>query len=675
MYVKQSCIDGAGGGLFSGRTLAEDEYLETYKGIHVKAATMRAPGYVRGYIMRVGPKYVDARDITGQLRLANGTIASVNAFTHADWGQLASVGIEWIGESNLSRFVNEAEEDHNVIFRRGKLYTLREIPPNTELVVSAYGGDFWRGDDGDGTSVSDASSSVQGDDTSAASTALIALSSGTAGVSIERPTKKVRQADLCDAALLTRELERAWIWYGQCKAMPVATTEGEVEAWADRHLRSDVTDELLSGTAIVLGAGSASLPPRLTWAASASEDMPTDRREYAEIDGMLDLLARAGGSDQLELHTPSRAERPTVAALRAMLREGVHPAIEQPMPLITELPPFRRTDAQSVRLRSAILSLLGGEEAMLPRAWLEEDNGTVLGMLNEPMRRSVLFVLAMHSRCNLEVHVDALGTGVKELLRTQARPALGRPPGSELRATGCLCARSRHVPPAPRDQARAGLASDGSEPRGARELPTRGVRTPTARSDPTVRWRRRARPTVGRADDHRTHGHPPRGQSDTRPVDRRELQLPVVRRAAHAPQRDPIIASQRYARRRLVSQTAGGARVHRAGAEDARAPRSAAASRDATERARRAFLVLALHRAVGQRRIAAVFRSVLRRDVREPRRWRPCVRSVRPPCDVRQQRVPALQTRAAPRMASGGRWWDPTIWTQALSPRHGSTTA
>ena len=36
-----------------------------------------------------------------------------------------------------------------------------------------------------------------------------------------------------------------------------------------------------------------------------------------------------------------------------MLREGVHPAIEQPMPLITELPSFRRTDAQSARLRSA----------------------------------------------------------------------------------------------------------------------------------------------------------------------------------------------------------------------------------------------------------------------------------------------------------------------------------
>lgn len=429
MYVRQSRIDGAGGGLFSGRALAADEYLSTYKGVHVKAAAMRAPGYPRGYILRVGPKYVDGRDLeSGRLRLADGTVVDVGAFTHADWGRLGSVGIEWVGSADLSRFVNEAVQDHNVIFRGGKLYTLREIPPDTELVVYAYGGDFWKGDGAtaDGTG----SGSVQGEesDASAASTALVALSAR-GGAPIERPTKKACRADLRDAALLTRELERAWIWYGQCEPLPVATTEGEAEAWADRHLRSDVTDELLSGTAIVLAASSASLPPRLTWAASASEDMPADRREYAEIDGMLDLLARAGGSDQLELQTPSRAEKPTVAALRAMLREGVHPAIEQPMPLITELPSFGRTDAQSARLRSAILSLLGGEEAMLPRAWLEEENGTVLGMLNEPMRRSVLFVLAMHSRCNLEVHVDALGTGVKELLRTQARPTLGRPPG------------------------------------------------------------------------------------------------------------------------------------------------------------------------------------------------------------------------------------------------------
>ena len=106
--------------------------------------------------------------------------------------------------------------------------------------------------------------------------------------------------------------------------------------------------------------------------------------------------------------------------------------------------------------------------------------------------------------------------------------------------------------------------------------------------------------------------------------------------------------------------------MHRAGAEDARTPRSAAARRDAADGARRAFIVFALQRAIGPWTVA-IFRSVLRRDVREPRRWRPCVRPMRPPCEIGQQRVPSLQTRATTRLASGGRWRETTIWMQALT--------
>ena len=69
---------------------------------------------------------------------------------------MESYGVEWIGAANLTRFVNEAESNHNVIFRAGgKLYTLGEIPPDTELLVSRYSRDFWNGDDG-ATSVDDA---------------------------------------------------------------------------------------------------------------------------------------------------------------------------------------------------------------------------------------------------------------------------------------------------------------------------------------------------------------------------------------------------------------------------------------------------------------------------------------------------------------------------------------
>ena len=188
---------------------------------------------------------------------------------------------------------------------------------------------------------------------------------------------------------------------------------------------------------------------------------------------------------------------------------------------------------------------------MLPRAWLEEENGTVLGMLNDPTccPRCLSWPC---TRGNLDVQADALGTGVKGPRRDASPAHLAASsahshPESRRSGLSAACVHSRHVPSAPRDQARARVASDGSQPGGARELPAGGVRTPTTRSDPTVHWRRCARPATGRAADHCAHGHPPRGQPDARPVDWRQLQLPVVRRAAHAPQRDAIIASQRHA--------------------------------------------------------------------------------------------------------------------------------
>ena len=207
----------------------------------------------------------------------------------------------------------------------------------------------------------------------------------------------------------TRDLERAWIWRSALPPLRMASCVAEVEAWADRHLRSTSLEDAMNGTAIVVAANVAGLPPQLTWAAAMSEDLPADRREYAATDGLYDFLERqAGGS--LKLHTPVAAQKPTVASLRTMLREGEHPAVEQPLPLITELPAPSKTDPQSARLRAAMLALLGGQDSMLPDAWLE-DGRTVLGMLNDPARRAALFLLVMHSQCNLAVHVDALGTG------------------------------------------------------------------------------------------------------------------------------------------------------------------------------------------------------------------------------------------------------------------------
>ena len=210
-------------------------------------------------------------------------------------------------------------------------------------------------------------------------------------------------------AARTRELERAWLWHGSLPALPVVHTATAVEAWADVHLRSLKLEDALGGTAIVIGGAAKILPPPLSWSAGSSHALPADRREYAATDGLLAFLEQHAGGG-LKLHTPEASQRPTLASLRTGLRDASHPAVEMQLPLITELPADSKKDAQSKKLRAALLALLGGEETMLPRSWLR-DGKTVLSMLHDPSQRAALFLLIMHSHCNLEVHVDALGTG------------------------------------------------------------------------------------------------------------------------------------------------------------------------------------------------------------------------------------------------------------------------
>ena len=230
-------------------------------------------------------------------------------------------------------------------------------------------------------------------------------------------------------AARTRELERAWLWHGSMCALPVVHTATAVEAWADVHLRSLKLEDALRGTAIVIGAAAKILPPTLSWSAGSSDDLPADRCEYAATDGLLAFLEQQAGAG-LKLHTPEAAQRPTIASLRAGLRDAVHPAMDMQLPLITELPAAAMKDAQSKKLRTALLSLLGGEETMLPRTWVR-DGKTVLSMVHDPSECAALFLLIMHSHCNLDVHVDALGTGQSAL----PNPSALRRPG---RVCGCV---------------------------------------------------------------------------------------------------------------------------------------------------------------------------------------------------------------------------------------------
>lgn len=135
-YVKKS--DLAGGGLFASRTLPSGHPLCKYTGIEVKAADTRAPGYIQAYVMRIGPRYIDARDPDGRLVLQDGRRVSPHAFTDADWEALPSDGVRWEGAANLSRFINVTYEigKANVVYRNGWWTTTQEVVENGELLMS-----------------------------------------------------------------------------------------------------------------------------------------------------------------------------------------------------------------------------------------------------------------------------------------------------------------------------------------------------------------------------------------------------------------------------------------------------------------------------------------------------------------------------------------------------------
>lgn len=108
---------------------------------------------------------------------------------------------------------------------------------------------------------------------------------------------------LLDAAQLTTELEQAWTMYGALPQLRVATTSKEVEAWADRHLRSKMVKDILQGEAIAIAATAAILPPQLKWAADEGGDLQAERCEYAATDATFAFLEKTVGGD-LELQTP-----------------------------------------------------------------------------------------------------------------------------------------------------------------------------------------------------------------------------------------------------------------------------------------------------------------------------------------------------------------------------------
>lgn len=151
LYVAPSSLGpAAGGGLFALRPIARGEWLGPYAGVRVRKADVDAPGFVRGYVMRIGGGYVDARDPAGRLVTACGRRVDVSDFGAAEWRKFKSDGmrgVAWEGAANLLRFVNAGgpSQRNCALTRHNKkvgLRAARDIAAGEELFMN-YGPGYW----------------------------------------------------------------------------------------------------------------------------------------------------------------------------------------------------------------------------------------------------------------------------------------------------------------------------------------------------------------------------------------------------------------------------------------------------------------------------------------------------------------------------------------------------
>ena len=149
-YVAPSTLPGAGGGLFARTALCRGECIP-YVGERVTASEIRAPAFVRGYVIKTGSGFIDARDPRGQLVMDDGSAVRVAEWTDSQWrANMRRVrGVAWRGTANLARFINSGDRTHpnNCILTRscggGSAYKLkRDVQADEELLVS-YGPSFW----------------------------------------------------------------------------------------------------------------------------------------------------------------------------------------------------------------------------------------------------------------------------------------------------------------------------------------------------------------------------------------------------------------------------------------------------------------------------------------------------------------------------------------------------
>ena len=177
------------------------------------------------------------------------------------------------------------------------------------------------------------------------------------------------------------------------------------------------------------GAGGAL--PRVAWRAPSTQ-LAADRCEYAAVHGALRFLHQS--SRRLQLASPGRstATHHSVSKLLGDLETpALHPSLTLPH-LITRIPAQQQRLSQTDgERRAALLALIGlPDDRLLPARW-------------DFVQHEHVWVLLMHARCDLPVHVDYSATGSTRRPHPPPAPPGRTPTPPPPHPLGCPVGHSR----------------------------------------------------------------------------------------------------------------------------------------------------------------------------------------------------------------------------------------
>jgi hypothetical protein len=137
IYVKESLVKGAGGGLFAGKRFRGGECITKYVGRRVPSRNLSREVMQRGYVVRSSSGYVDTHNASGRLRLRGGEVVDTHHYSQREWARLETVGVAWEGRGSLARFANHSNTP-NARIKGLRILAKRDVIAGDEITVN-YG--------------------------------------------------------------------------------------------------------------------------------------------------------------------------------------------------------------------------------------------------------------------------------------------------------------------------------------------------------------------------------------------------------------------------------------------------------------------------------------------------------------------------------------------------------